>query len=390
MEYRGFIGFDPADVPSPCYVVDTALIEENCRILDSVQQRTGVKILLALKGFSMYSLFPLIGSYLHGICASSPDEARLGREEMGKEVHSYAAGMDEKDLYEFLQLSDHLVFNSFSQWNRFRSTTRLWEDRVSFGLRINPRHQEAETPLYDPSAPYSRLGIPLDEFPQEVFSTGGIEGIDGYHFHNLCEQNSDALIRTWEAVERQFGSLFQHAQWLNLGGGHHITRDDYDIEALIRLIETIQSRYQAQLYLEPGEAVALNTGILTARVLDVIHNEMPLAILDTSAACHMPDVLEMPYRPHIVTSGLPGEKQYTYRLGGLSCLAGDVIGDYSFDAPLQIGQRLIFTDMAHYTMVKNNTFNGIRLPSIATYDSRSGETTLIKQFGYEDFKERLS
>jgi carboxynorspermidine decarboxylase len=390
MEYRGFIGFDAQSVPSPCYVVDKELIRRNCRILDSVQKRSGVKILLALKGFSMFSLFDIIGEYLYGVCASSPDEARLGREEMGREVHSYAAAFSQSDLIEFLELSDHMVFNSFSLWERFRDTARTYADRVSYGIRINPRHREAETELYDPSAPFSRLGTPVDQFPASAFSDGGIDGIEGYHFHNLCEQNSDALIRTWEAVERQFNPLFPSAAWLNLGGGHHITRDDYDIEALLRLLDRIQSRYGAQLYLEPGEAIALNTGILVTTVLDITYNGRPLAILDTSASCHMPDVIEMPYRPHIVGSAADGVKRYTYRLGGLTCLAGDVIGDYSFDTPLEVGQKLMFTDMAHYTMVKNTTFNGIRLPSIATYDSKDSQTQIIKSFTYEDFKGRLS
>jgi carboxynorspermidine decarboxylase len=359
-------------------------------VLDEVQKRTGAKILLALKGFSMFSLFPVISEYLHGICASSPDEARLGREEMGKEVHSYAAAFSRSDLEAFLEISDHMVFNSFSLWNRFRDVTSRYRDRVSYGIRINPQHREAETELYDPSAPFSRLGTPRDQFPKEAFTDGFIEGIDGYHFHNLCEQNSDALIRTWEVVEQNFNTLFKSASWLNLGGGHHITREDYDIEALIALIKRIQDQYDVQIYLEPGEAVALNTGILVATVLDITRNGRPLAILDTSASCHMPDVIEMPYRPHIAGSGKQGDKPYTYRLGGLTCLAGDVIGDYSFERPLEVGQKLIFTDMAHYTMVKNTTFNGIRLPSIAVYDSDSKQSEIIRTFGYEDFKGRLS
>jgi len=390
MEYRGFVGFDPEAVPSPGYVVDLSRIRENCEILDSIQQKTGVNILLALKGFSMFAAFPVIRRYLKGVCASSPNEARLGREEMGKEVHSYAAGFDEQDLLEFLTYSDHVVFNSFSLWDRFRSVTASWQGKVSFGIRINPQHREAETPLYDPSAPFSRLGTVKEQFPQDAFKQGFIDGIDGYHFHNLCEQNSDALVRTWDRVEADFGSLFHQARWLNLGGGHHITRDDYDRDALVRLLDTVQETYGTNLYLEPGEAVALDAGILVATVLDITYNGMPLAILDTSASCHMPDVLEMPYRPQIVSSGRPGEKEHTYRLGGLTCLAGDVIGDYSFDRPLRVGQRLIFTDMAHYTMVKNNTFNGIRLPSISTYDSDTGEYRIVKEFGYDDFKGRLS
>ena len=389
MENRNFIGFDPALVPSPSYVVDLSALRQNLAILSKVKERSGASVLLALKAFSMFSTFTLIGSSLDGVCASSPDEARLGREEMGKEVHSYCPAYTEESLKDFLRYSDHIVFNSQEQLARLRPSLNTLSAElnksVSIGLRLNPEQPEADVPLYDPSSPFSRLGIPVSEF-----DGNNLDGIDGFHFHNLCEQNSDALVRTWEAVERKFGTWIPGMKWINLGGGHHITRPDYNIDELVQLIGTIKSTYNVDVYLEPGEAVALNTGILLATVVDIIHNGMPIAILDISATCHMPDVLEMPYRPMIWDAGKPGEKKYTYRLGGLSCLAGDVVGDYSFDNQITIGDHLVFTDMAHYTMVKTSTFNGVRLPSICTYDPVTGEYTLVKKFGYEDFRSRLS
>lgn len=371
-------------VPTPCYIVDEKLLERNLQILDSVQQRTGCKILLALKGFSMFATFPLVGRYLHGITASSLHEARLGREEMDKEVHIFAPAYIEEDFDEILSLVDHLVFNSFNQLAKYKARVRQSSRPIEIGVRVNPEYSEIATDLYNPCAPYSRLGITRANFrPEEM------DGVDGIHFHTLCEQNSDALAHTLPVFEEKFGPFLKGLKWINFGGGHHITRPDYDIESLIRSITHIQDKYQVQVYLEPGEAIALNTGFLVTSVLDIIENGKQLAILDTSAACHMPDVLEMPYRPMIIGSGEGGEKPYTYRLGGPTCLAGDVIGDYSFDAPLLPGDRLVFTDMAHYTMVKNNTFNGIGLPSIALSDL-SGQTRVIKRFGYSDFRNRLS
>ncbi|NQT59726.1 MAG: carboxynorspermidine decarboxylase [Bacteroidetes bacterium] len=389
MENRNFIGFDPTRVPSPSYVVDLSALKQNLAVLSRVKERSGAQILLALKAFSMFSTFNLIGSYLDGVCASSPDEARLGCEEMGKEVHSYCPAYTDNTLHDFLKYSDHIVFNSQKQLNRLRpvlaASTNTREKSVSVGLRLNPEQPEADVPFYDPSSPYSRLGIPVSEF-----DGNNLEGVDGFHFHNLCEQNSDALVRTWEAVERKFGKWIPGMKWINLGGGHHITRSDYDIEELVELIDYIRNTYHVDVYLEPGEAVSLNTGVLIVSVVDIIHNGMPIAVLDTSATCHMPDVLEMPYRPEIWGAGMPDEKEYTYRLGGLSCLAGDVIGDFSFDKPLSIGDRLVFTDMAHYTMVKTTTFNGVRLPSICTYDPAVSDYKVVKIFGYEDFRSRLS
>ena len=371
-------------VPTPCYIVDEKLLERNLQILDAVQQRTGCKILLALKGFSMFATFPLVGRYLHGITASSLHEARLGREEMDKEVHIFAPAYIEEDFDEILSLVDHMVFNSFNQLAKYKSRVKQSGRPIEIGVRVNPEYSEIATDLYNPCAPYSRLGITRANFrPEEM------DGVDGIHFHTLCEQNSDALAHTLPVFEEKFGPFLKGLKWINFGGGHHITRPDYDIESLIRSITYIQDKYQVQVYLEPGEAIALNTGFLVTSVLDIIENGKQLAIMDTSAACHMPDVLEMPYRPMIIGSGEGGEKPYTYRLGGPTCLAGDVIGDYSFDTPLLPGDRLVFTDMAHYTMVKNNTFNGIGLPSIALSDL-SSQTRVIKRFGYDDFRNRLS
>lgn len=371
-------------VPTPCYVVDEDLLSRNLEILDTVQRRTGAKILLALKGFSMFSTFPQIGRTLHGITASSLHEARLGREEMNKEVHIYAPAYIPEDFAEITELVDHVVFNSFLQLRQFKPMLAASGRKIEVGIRVNPEYSEISTALYDPCAPFSRLGVTRKNFhPDEL------DGVDGLHFHTLCEQNADALARTIPVVDEKFGPFIRQMKWLNFGGGHHITRADYDLESLICSITFMQEKYAVQVYLEPGEAIALQTGYLVSTVLDVFENGMNLAILDTSAACHMPDVLEMPYRPLIIGSGLAGEKPYTYRLGGPTCLAGDVIGDYSFDQPLKPGDRLVFTDMAHYTMVKNNTFNGIRLPSIAL-SSQSEGVRVIRNFGYEDFRNRLS
>lgn len=376
---------DLSQIPTPCYVVDQELLIKNLKLLNSIQERTGCKILLALKGFSMFSVFPIVGKYLRGITASSLFEARLGYEEMGGEVHIYSPAYNDQDFDEILRYCDHIVFNSFYQYNKYKDKVKRVKDKeIQCGIRINPEYSELNTPIYDPCCKYSRLGVTLNNFKPEE-----LEGIDGLHFHTMCEQNSDTLERTIKVVEEKFGKYFKGLKWLNFGGGHHITRDDYDIETLIRTILYIKDKYEVDVYLEPGEAVALNAGYLVTSVLDIMDNGMQIAITDASAACHMPDVLEMPYRPHIIGSGKAGEYPYTYRLGGPTCLAGDVIGDYSFKKPLERGDKLIFCDMAHYTMVKNNTFNGINLPSIALYSEDEG-IQIIKQFGYEDFKNRLS
>lgn len=378
------MNIDVTHTPTPCYVIDETALENNLKILDSVQQRTGCKILLALKAFAAFSLFPLIRRYLSGVSASSPDEAQLGFEEFGKEVHACAPAYRPSDLDTLVSYCDHIVFNSFAQWESFKSRKTVGERPLSFGIRVNPEHSEVDIPIYDPCAPFSRLGATRKQFDGQNLS-----GISGLHFHNLCEMNADALGRTLDTIEKHFAPLLADMQWVNFGGGHHITREDYDVDMLCHLIGEFKRRYSLEVYLEPGEAVALNTGVLACSVLDIIHNEMDIAILDTSAAAHMPDVLEMPYRPVITGAGQPGEHPHTYRLGGLTCLAGDVIGDYSFKTPLRVGSKLIFEDMAHYTMVKNNTFNGVRLPSIAVQD-REGKVSIIKEFGYLDYRSRLS
>ncbi len=365
---------------TPCFIVERGRLLKNCETLDTVKKRTGAKILLALKGFAMYSVFDDIGDYLDGVCASSPHEARLGREEFKKEVHAFAAAYSQKDYNDICQFANHIVFNSIDQYKRFEL-----KDTIDYGLRINPRHSEIDVAIYDPCAPFSRLGIISDNLPDRL-----PEGITGLHMHTLCEKNSDAFSRTLMAAEEQFSEQFKQCSWINFGGGHHITREDYDIDLLCDTLNEFKTRYKAELYLEPGEAVALNTGFLTATVLDVVDNGMKIAIVDTSAAAHMPDVLEMPYRPYIIGSGKPHEKAHSYRLGGLSCLAGDIIGDYSFDKPLAVGDKLIFTDMAHYSMVKTNTFNGLTLPDIIYYDEANDKILHHKTFGYENFKNRLS
>lgn len=371
--------------PSPAYVVDLGRLRHNLAILDEVQQRSGAKILLALKAFSMWSVFPLINRTLQGVCASSPWEARLGREEFGREVHSFAAAFKESDVAELLKISNHLVFNSFGQLERFRPLWEKEKGRVSVGLRVNPEHSEGHTEIYDPCAPNSRLGIPRRDFDGR-----SMNGVEGLHFHTLCEQLFEPLERTAKVFEEKFGGFLPGMKWLNFGGGHHITRDGYDIDGLVELVKYFKAKYDLEVYLEPGEAVAIGTGILVAEVLDIVNNGMDIAILDVSATCHMPDILEMPYRPDIKGGFNPGEKPYTYRLGGASCLAGDVIGDWSFEQPLHPGDRLAFEDMSHYTMVKTTTFNGIQHPHICTYEPETEELKTVRTFGYEDFKQRLS
>ncbi len=371
--------------PSPAYVIDLGRLRHNLAILDQVQQRSGAKILLALKAFALWPLFPLIRETLHGVCASSPWEARLGREEFDREVHSFAAAFKETDIVELLTISNHLVFNSFNQLERFRPLWQKEQGRVSIGLRINPEHSEGHTALYDPCAPGSRLGIRRAEFDDR-----SLAGVEGLHFHTLCEHLFEPLARTAAAVEEQFGEFLPRMKWLNFGGGHHITREGYDIDGMVELIRYFQDKYGVQVYLEPGEAIAIGTGLLVSTVLDVVHNQVDTAILDVSATCHMPDVLEMPYRPDIHKGFDADEKPCRYRLGGPSCLAGDVIGDWSFEQPLIPGDRLAFLDMAHYTMVKTTTFNGIQHPHICTFEPNTGELKTLRSFDYQDFKSRLA
>lgn len=385
---KTFETFDPRRVPSPCFVVDEVAVENNLRILQRVQQASGAKVLLALKAFSMFSLAPLFDRYLSGTCSSGLYEARLGRGEFSGAVHTFCAAYKEDELAEIMQISDHVVFNSLGQWQRFQpliEQARAERPELKFGLRINPMHSEGTTPIYDPCAPGSRLGIPKSEFANQ-----DLTGISGLHFHTLCEQDFAPLDRTLAVVEEQFGDLLHSMEWVNFGGGHHITRGDYPVDALIKRIVEFQEKYAVQVYLEPGEAAVLQSGVLVTEVLDITYNQMQLAILDTSATCHMPDTLEMPYRADVFGAGEKDQKSFAYRLGGQTCLAGDVMGDYSFDAPLEIGQRLMFDDMAHYTMVKTMTFNGVGLPAIASWNSQTDELIVVKEFGYDDFKQRLS
>ena len=392
----------PRQLETPAYVIDYAALQHNLAILSSVKARTGCRILAALKAFSMFDAFPLLNRGLDGCCASSLHEALLARDYFGGEVHVFAAALSAADMDALLDVANHITFNSFAQWEQFRQVAaQRPHPSIACGLRINPEHSEGHTPIYDPCAPGSRLGI-----LRAAFENRSLDGLTGLHFHNLCEHNADAFARTLAAVEERFGDLLPHFAWFNFGGGHHITRADYDLDLLCGQINSFRQRHgQPSVYLEPGEAIALNAGALVSTVLDIVRNTLPIAILDTSCTCHMPDVLEMPYRPRIfrdhdwdgrATPGRhaekgadPGGKAYTYRLAGPSCLAGDVIGDYSFDTPLRSGDRLIFEDMAIYTMVKNTTFNGIRLPDIVAREP-DGRLRLVRRFGYEDFKTRLS
>ena len=394
MTDEGFNGrlacrFDPARVATPAFVVDEGLLADNLTVLGRVKARTGCRILLALKCFAMYRVFPQLAEVLDGVCCSSPHEARLGREEFGREVHSFAAAYSAADIEDLALTSDHLVFNSFAQKDRFmplaRQRAAAAGRRLEFGLRINPEHSEGAVPLYDPCAPGSRLGIRRADFRADQ-----LDGISGLHWHNLCEQDADCLERTVAAVEQAFGDVLPRMAYVNFGGGHHITRPGYDLDLLVQIVNRFRERWGVQVYLEPGEAVALNAGYLVATVLDVVNADLPVAVIDASVPAHMPDVLEMPYRPHVIGAGEPGEKGWTCRIGGLSCLAGDVAGEYSFDRPLVAGDRLVFTDMAIYTMVKTNTFNGVQLPAIVLYHPDEDRLETVRRFGYEDFKTRLS
>ncbi len=368
---------------TPYFLVDEARLMHNLEILRDVQERAGCKILLAQKAFSMFSVYPLLRQYLAGSTASGLYEARLGHEEFGGETHVFSPAYREDEWDELLRYADDIVFNSPAQVRRFAPRARA--AGKSCGLRLNPECSTQEGhAIYDPCSPGSRLGTTLANFDESVLPL-----LDGLHFHTLCEQNADALEETVAAFEEKFGPYLSRMKWLNLGGGHHITREDYDVERLIRIVRRLRETYDVEVYLEPGEAVVLNAGFLVTSVLETLHNGVDIAILDASAACHMPDVLEMPYRPPLRGAGQPEEKTYTFRLGGPTCLAGDVIGDYSFDAPLCEGDRLVFEDMALYTMVKTNTFNGMPLPSIVWRD-KDGDLFLVRSFGYEDFKTRLS
>lgn len=382
------MNYDISALHTPCYLVDEEKIARNMEILGQVTKRTGCKILLAQKAFSMYSLYPMMSGSLAGTAASGLYEARLGREEMpGGEVHIYSPAYRPDEIEAVTDICDHIIFNSPGQKERFFPFVRAARERgrrISAGLRVNPEYSEIETDIYNPCTPRSRLGAMEAEVNEDV-----LEGLEGLHFHTLCEQGSDVLERTVPHFEKRFGKYLKGMKWLNMGGGHHITKEGYDIDRLCRVIDGIRSKYDVEVYLEPGEACALNAGYLVTEVLEVRGTGgVNHAIVDASAACHMPDVTEMPYRPQVIGAGLPGEREYSYILGAPTCLAGDVIGEYSFDKPLKEGDRLVFTDMAIYTMCKNNTFNGIGLPWIYRAN-RQGDITLHKSFGYEDFKQRL-
>jgi carboxynorspermidine decarboxylase len=380
-----FLAIAAGTIETPVYLLDETLIEENMRVLHYVKERTGCKILHALKAYATRATFPMMSGYLDGVCASGLNEARLGFEEFKKEVHTFGAAYSEKEIGKILKYSDCIIFNSFYQLHKYGNMAQ--KGGVEIGLRVNPGHAEVTTEMYNPCAPYSRLGIVHDGFSEEFPKHKNM--VDGLHFHTMCEQNSDVLERIVQSFEKLYGPCIKGLKWVNFGGGHHITRDDYDVERLIKLINDFKKRYGVQVYLEPGEASVLNAGVLISSVLDIVTNEMEIAILDASAETHMPDVLLMPYRPHVMGSGLAGEKRYTYRLAGPSCLAGDVMGDYSFDKPLARGDKLVFTDMALYSIVKSTTFNGINLPDIAVIRDR-GVVEVVKRFGYKDFRNHQS
>jgi carboxynorspermidine decarboxylase len=376
---------DVSQVPTPAYVLEEALLKRNLALLDRVQKESGGKIILALKGFAFWSAFPWVREVLHGATASSLHEARLAKEEMRKEVHVYSVAFLDKEFPEVLSIADHIVFNSFSQWRRFKPqvmAARASGRHVSCGIRVNPGHSEVKTPLYDPCYANSRLGVTRDEFKPD-----DLDGIDGLHFHAHCGNNSDTLERVVASFEKLYGEFIPRMKWVNFGGGHHITKDGYDVGRLIRVIKGFREKHKTEVYVEPGEAVGWRTGPLVSSVVDIVRNGMDIAILDTSATAHMPDTLEMPYRPEIRGADEPGKLPHTYRLGGLTCLAGDVIGDYSFPQPLQIGDKLVFEDMIHYTIVKNTTFNGIPLPSLCIWNEQ-GELKVVREFGYDDYKLR--
>lgn len=378
-------------VRTPSFVIGEGLLEKNLKILYNVKQRTGAKILLALKAYSAFSTFPLIKKYLDGTCASSPNEARLGKDEFGKEVMVAAPAYTDEDIKELVKYSTCIIFNSFNQLKKHRKA--VLSRGIQCGIRINPECSSAPTSLYDPCAPFSRLGVTSKNFEENL-----LQGVSGIHFHALCQQNSDALKKVLDSAEGKFGKYFSRMKWVNFGGGHHITKEGYDVGLLCDLINAFKKKYKVQVYLEPGEAVALNAGFLVASVVDIINNGMEIAILDTSAETHMPDVLAMPYTPEVIGAKIASkmnkedEKKYPhiYRLGGLTCLAGDVIGDYAFPRKLSIGSKLVFTDMAIYSMVKTTTFNGVNLPSISVYSPKKKKIKIVREFGYGDFKERLS
>ena len=373
---------DYSQVKSPCYVLDEKRLRRNMEIFSDIQNRTGVKIICALKGYSFWRSFPIIAEYLPGATASSLNEARLAKEEMGKEVHVFAPAYEDGEIDNILSLADHITFNSFSQWSRFRG--KALKAGVSCGIRVNPQFSTVETDLYNPCGKYSRLGVTEAEFKPEL-----LDGIDGLHFHALCEQDADALEGVLAAFEKHFGRFLPQMKWVNFGGGHHITRKDYHRDQLVALLNSFKERHpHLEVIMEPGEAIGWQTGELVANVVDLVHNEMDIAILNVSVSAHMPDCLEMPYRPNVTGADLPGVKKFTYKLTGNTCLAGDQLGDFSFDNPLQVGETIIFEDMIHYTMVKTTFFNGVRHPNIGMFDM-DGKFHLLHEFTFEQFKDKL-
>jgi carboxynorspermidine decarboxylase len=384
-EINRFLRIAKEAIETPVYLLDETLIEKNMKVLLHVKECTGCKVFHALKAYASFATFPMMSRYLDGVSASGLNEARLGYEEFKKEVHTFSAAYNEKEIRSILKYSDSITFNSFYQLQQYGKAAK--KNGVEVGLRINPGHSEVEADMYNPCALYSRLGIVHSIFRQEFPEQKSI--VDGLHFHVMCQQNADVLERVLRSFEKLYGKYIKGLKWVNFGGGHHITRDDYDVELLIRLISDFKNKYGVQVYLEPGEASVYNAGVLISSVLDIVKNKTEIAIMDTSAETHMPDVLLMPYRPHILGSGMKNEKKCRYRLAGPSCLAGDIIGDYSFDKPLRRGDKLIFTDMALYSIVKNTTFNGINLPDIAVIRD-GGRIEVAKKFGYKDYRDRLS
>jgi carboxynorspermidine decarboxylase len=384
MDQRNFASLNFESLSTPCYIVNTDLLESNGKILQSVANDSGAHILFALKAFSNPKLLKKLMPYLSGAAASGLWEARLGKKILKKEIHTYSPAFSENEFPDILKYSDKIIFNSPSQIRLFASFIKKLRLKKQFGLRLNPQHSETETALYDPTREGSRLGTTLEEFDEAI-----LPFIDGFHMHTLCEKNSDALIRTFSRLEKDFSRFFHRLKWINLGGGHHITKESYDKKALIELIHRIRSRYNLDVYLEPGEAGVIGSGLLCARVLDTMKNGSNIAILDVSATAHMPDILEMPYRPTIWNAGGPNEKKFDYILGGPTCLAGDQIGTYSFDRPLKRGDLLAFEDMTHYTMVKTTTFNGVRHPSIYSYSQKTKKLRLLRKFGFRDFLSRI-
>lgn len=371
-------------LPSPCWLLEEDKLLKNVELISEIKKQSGAKVLLALKGYALWKSFPLIRPYLDGCCASGLHEAKLADETFSKEVHTYSPAFKEEEIDEIARISHHLVFNSPAQFHRFASQAKKINPKLSLGLRVNPEYSESPKEIYNPCGLYSRLGTTVQNMDDSI-----LDECDGLHFHALCEQGSDALENVLQNFEDKFASYIPKMKWINFGGGHHITREGYDTQKLIELIKDFKKRYNVEVYLEPGEAIGWETGTLITTVLDIVHNGMDIAILDSSAEAQMPDTIIMPYRADVRNSGKAGEKAHTYRLAGNTCLAGDIMGDYSFDAPLSIGDKVIFEDQMHYTMVKATTFNGVKLPSIAI-QRLDGTIDVVRNFGYEDFKNRLS